>query len=195
MHRILLYKIVNILTMKARNRLQSTDNVEMSGLMATTHFLCHINHLQDITLQHIDVWQSSSKTPIQRYQVPSLEVKVEFNLIQFNKNKHRSTQSKLLKIDLLCRECSTAFHVTPYIGKYEPPSSTPNVVQVQAVMAGMADRGATACVYEAGLYEASEGRWAYQITSMPQRSWCKFQIGPKLMTSFKQQVVTTSGLL
>ena len=56
-----------------------------------------------------------------------------------------------------CRDCSTAFHVTPYEGKYPIPEGAPNMVQVQTLMAGMADRGATACVYECGIREAAAG--------------------------------------
>ena len=58
------------------------------------------------------------------------------------------------------RECSTAFYLTPYRGKYEPPPTTPDTLRSQMVLAGMADRGATACVYEADLLPLQNGWYA-----------------------------------
>ena len=59
---------------------------------------------------------------------------------------------------MLCRDCSAPFFLSPYKGKYEPPPTTPDSLAVQKVMAGMADRGATACVYEVD-HEALEFDW------------------------------------
>ena len=56
-----------------------------------------------------------------------------------------------------CRECSTAFYLTPYRGKYTPPPTTPDTLRSQMVLAGMADRGATACVYESNLSSLQSG--------------------------------------
>ena len=46
------------------------------------------------------------------------------------------------------RECSAAFHLAPYKGKYPLPASDSTALRIQKVSAGMADRGATAAVIE-----------------------------------------------
>jgi len=46
------------------------------------------------------------------------------------------------------RECSSAFHLAPYKGKYPLPAPFSTALRVQKVTAGMADRGATAAILE-----------------------------------------------
>ena len=46
------------------------------------------------------------------------------------------------------RECSAAFHLAPYKGKYPLPAPDSTALRIQKVSAGMADRGATAAVIE-----------------------------------------------
>lgn len=46
------------------------------------------------------------------------------------------------------RECSTPFYLAPYMGKYRTPGTTPDALAMQKLLAGMADREATACVLE-----------------------------------------------
>ena len=75
-----------------------------------------------------------------------------------NGNVHCTDITATFKCSCHGRECSAPFHLTPYVGKYDPPPTTPDVLGVQKVMAGMADRGATACVYEIDL-EAVEQGW------------------------------------
>eukprot|EP00892_Ulva_mutabilis_P010952 jgi/Ulvmu1/8229/UM041_0038.1 len=58
----------------------------------------------------------------------------------------------------LSRECSTPFWGAPYEGKYEVPCTTPDNVSIQKLMAGMADRGATACVMECSSIGLDQGR-------------------------------------
>jgi len=48
----------------------------------------------------------------------------------------------------LDRDCSTPFHIVPYVGKYEIPPTTPDGLHLQKVLAGGADRGAESCVVE-----------------------------------------------
>ena len=48
----------------------------------------------------------------------------------------------------LDRDCSTPFHIVPYLGKYEIPPTTPDGLHLQKVLAGGADRGAESCVVE-----------------------------------------------
>ena len=69
----------------------------------------------------------------------------------------------------LCRDCSVPFFLSPYKGKYDPPPTTPDSLAVQKVMAGMADRGATACVYEVN-HEALEFDW--WLPSFPRSLQC-----------------------
>lgn len=59
------------------------------------------------------------------------------------------------------RDCSVPFHVTPYVGKYEPPPSTPaDALELARVLAGAADRGATAAVVECSAAAVADGRLA-----------------------------------
>jgi UDP-N-acetylmuramyl tripeptide synthase len=58
-----------------------------------------------------------------------------------------------------CRDCSAAFHLTPYKGKYEAPNQSPDGLQIQKLLAGMADRGAKAAVVECDEQGLDEGRW------------------------------------
>jgi hypothetical protein len=67
----------------------------------------------------------------------------------------------------LCRECSSPFHLARYVGKYEPPPTTPDILRVQKVMAGMADRGAKACVYEVD-FQSTERGWCVLLPLPPQ---------------------------
>eukprot|EP00882_Tetradesmus_deserticola_P019921 GHRQ01021472.1.p1 GENE.GHRQ01021472.1~~GHRQ01021472.1.p1 ORF type:complete len:366 (+),score=136.00 GHRQ01021472.1:710-1807(+) len=46
------------------------------------------------------------------------------------------------------RECSSPFSLTPYRGRYSVEETTPNGLQMQQLLAGMRDRGATAAVVE-----------------------------------------------
>ena len=46
------------------------------------------------------------------------------------------------------RECSAAFHLAPYRGKYPHPAPNSTALRVHKIAAGMADRGATAAVLE-----------------------------------------------
>ena len=53
----------------------------------------------------------------------------------------------------LCRYCSEAFHLCPHRGRYpqggRQRSTTPDMLSMQALLAGMADRGAQAAIIEA----------------------------------------------
>ncbi|WIA32264.1 hypothetical protein OEZ86_003110 [Tetradesmus obliquus] len=46
------------------------------------------------------------------------------------------------------RECSSPFSLVPYRGRYSVEETTPNGLQMQQLLAGMRDRGATAAVVE-----------------------------------------------
>lgn len=47
-----------------------------------------------------------------------------------------------------CRDCSAAFHLAPYQGKYPVPHAAPDPLEMQKLLAGMADRGADVAVVE-----------------------------------------------
>ena len=55
------------------------------------------------------------------------------------------------------RDCSTAFHAAPYIGKYPLPAAMTTGVRLQRVAAGMADRGAASAVVELSASAVSAG--------------------------------------
>ena len=57
-----------------------------------------------------------------------------------------------------CRDCSAAFHLTPYQGKYEAPNEAPDGLEVQKLLAGMADRGAEVAVVECNAEGLDQGR-------------------------------------
>jgi hypothetical protein len=57
-----------------------------------------------------------------------------------------------------CRDCSAAFHLTPYQGKYEAPNEAPDGLEVQKLLAGMADRGAEVAVVECNAEGLDRGR-------------------------------------
>ncbi|KAK9805281.1 hypothetical protein WJX72_010844 [[Myrmecia] bisecta] len=61
----------------------------------------------------------------------------------------------------LSRDCSTPHHIVPYKGKYSVPTTTPDGLQLQKLMAGMQDRGATACVMECSSQGLHQGRCDY----------------------------------
>lgn len=61
----------------------------------------------------------------------------------------------------LQRESSVPFWAVPYEGKYSVPCTTPDAISAQRLLAGMADRGATACVMEASSIGLDQGRLSY----------------------------------
>ncbi|CAL8464844.1 g4379 [Coccomyxa elongata] len=58
----------------------------------------------------------------------------------------------------LDRDCSAAFHLTPYKGKYEAPNEAPDGLEAQKLLAGMADRGAEVAVVECNPDGLEQGR-------------------------------------
>ena len=50
------------------------------------------------------------------------------------------------------------YHIDEYQGRYCVPNTTPNALQVQQLMAGMADRGGSACVMECSSIGLEQGR-------------------------------------
>ncbi len=56
------------------------------------------------------------------------------------------------------RDCSAAFHLAPYEGKYEAPDQAPDGLQIQKLLAGMADRGADVAVVECAAEGLDQGR-------------------------------------
>ena len=63
------------------------------------------------------------------------------------------------------RDCSAAFHLAPYEGKYEPPDQAPDALHIQRLLAGMADRGADVAVVECAAEGLDQGRCKYTLTS------------------------------
>ena len=57
------------------------------------------------------------------------------------------------------RDCSAPFHISPYQGKYVVPAGMPDGLALQKLMAGMAERGASAAVVEASAQGLAQGRW------------------------------------
>ena len=75
-----------------------------------------------------------------------------------------------------CRDCSAAFHLAPYQGKYPAPHTAPDPLEMQKLLAGMADRGADVAVVECesdGLAvgrcdaDMDTGSYAHQIMMHP----------------------------
>lgn len=58
----------------------------------------------------------------------------------------------------LNRDCTHPFAIAPYKGKYRVPSTTPDALQIQQVLAGMADREAKDCVMECSSIGLDQGR-------------------------------------
>ena len=58
----------------------------------------------------------------------------------------------------LCRDCSAAFHLAPYQGKYPAPHRAPDPLEMQKLLAGMADRGADVAVVECEADGLADGR-------------------------------------
>ena len=63
------------------------------------------------------------------------------------------------------RDCSAAFHLAPYEGKYEPPDQAPDALHVQKLLAGMADRGADVAVVECAAEGLDRGRWSAPLNT------------------------------
>lgn len=55
-------------------------------------------------------------------------------------------------------DSSMPFHITPYMGKYETPTTTPDALALQAVISGAADRGADTVLVEIDPYAIGDGR-------------------------------------
>ena len=71
----------------------------------------------------------------------------------------------------VCRDCSAAFHLAPYQGKYPAPHAAPDPLEMQKLLAGMADRGADVAVVECESDGLAVGRCAADIfMAMPIRS-------------------------
>lgn len=56
------------------------------------------------------------------------------------------------------RDCSASFHLTPYQGKYEAPKQAPDGLEIQQLLAGMADRDADVAVVECDAFGLDQGR-------------------------------------
>ncbi|CAG9460957.1 unnamed protein product [Pedinophyceae sp. YPF-701] len=56
------------------------------------------------------------------------------------------------------RDCTAPYRLAPYVGKYSVPNTTPDELRAQRLLAGMADRGATAAVYECSSIGLDQGR-------------------------------------
>ena len=65
---------------------------------------------------------------------------------------------KLRHCPRICRDCSAPFAICPYKGKYSVGRSTPDSLACQKLLAGMADRGATAAVVECTSTGIQNGR-------------------------------------
>ena len=59
-----------------------------------------------------------------------------------------------------CRDCSSAFHLAPYRGKYPEPNPAPDPLEMQKLLGGMADRGADVAVVECESDGLAAGRCA-----------------------------------
>ena len=57
-----------------------------------------------------------------------------------------------------CRDSSAAFHLAPYRGKYPAPHTAPDPLEMQKLLAGMADRGADVAVVECESNGLAAGR-------------------------------------
>ena len=78
-----------------------------------------------------------------------------------------------------CRDCSAAFHLAPYQGKYPAPHRAPDPLEMQKLLAGMADRGADVAVVECEADGLADGRsWPPFFLCPPaassQRPLCSF---------------------
>ncbi|KAK9840910.1 hypothetical protein WJX81_000011 [Elliptochloris bilobata] len=58
----------------------------------------------------------------------------------------------------LDRDCSAPFHLAPYVGKPPPPAEAPDALEIQKLLAGMADRGADVAVVECASEGLDQGR-------------------------------------
>lgn len=61
-------------------------------------------------------------------------------------------------MDHVCRDCSSAFHLAPYQGKYPAPHSAPDPLEAQKLLAGMVDRGAQVAIVECKSNGLADGR-------------------------------------
>ena len=64
-----------------------------------------------------------------------------------------------------CRDCSAAFHLAPYQGKYPAPHAAPDPLEMQKLLAGMADRGADVAVVECESEGLAVGRCAADMAT------------------------------
>ena len=71
---------------------------------------------------------------------------------------HVSSIFRLRLLRALRRDCSAAFHLAPYQGKYPPPHAAPDPLEAQKLLAGMADRGADVAVVECEADGLADGR-------------------------------------
>ena len=79
--------------------------------------------------------------------------------------------SKLRLLCALCRDCSAAFHLAPYQGKYPAPHRAPDPLEMQKLLAGMADRGADVAVVECEADGLADGRcWLFSCLNTPAAS-------------------------
>ena len=67
------------------------------------------------------------------------------------------------------RDCSAPFAICPYKGKYSVGRSTPDSLACQKLLAGMADRGATAAVVECTSTGIQNGRCVLHAVRSRQR--------------------------
>ena len=78
----------------------------------------------------------------------------------------KHSEPQILRPDIslmLHRYCSEAFHMIPYRGRYpqggQRRSTTPDLVNMQRLLAGIADRGAKAAIIEASIEALHCGRY------------------------------------
>ena len=76
----------------------------------------------------------------------------------------------------VCRDSSSAFHLAPYRGKYPAPNTTPDPLEMQKLLAGMADRGADVAVVECESDGLAAGRCTsstLQLYALPVAEICR----------------------
>ena len=64
----------------------------------------------------------------------------------------------LTNLPCVGRDCSAPFHLAPYLGKPPAAAEAPDALEVQKLLAGMADRGADVAVVECASDGLEQGR-------------------------------------
>ena len=116
----------------------------LTGMVGTIEYaLCN-----QLLSESGELWKD---TPAGKERDIQEVIQEEWDQIYFETKAAEEGRARLLAHSL-------PYHLDKYQGRYSVPNTTPSSLQVQQLMAGMADRGGSACVMECSSIGLDQGR-------------------------------------